>query len=91
MVMDSWGSGVEPVSGKYVVGQTKRGDAIVITKRPNSPLTGKELHEMFVEARSLGLLGRDGQLRVYGTTSLMGESGRFRFTQVDMRSCKILW
>jgi hypothetical protein len=86
LVNDQWGA--DHVKARYVVGKTRKGEAIVVAPRLQQPVTSKVLRKMYEEARGMGL---QGKLHVYGTTTTVSEGKTFRFTQVDSRSCKVFW
>lgn len=75
------GRGISKISGKFVVGQNSRQEAIMLCwqGRSNSTVSREILREMFQEAKDLGLRK---PLRVYGTTCTVGETESFRFCQI---------
>jgi len=83
----AWKKKVTPFDGKFVVGITRKGDAIAVPPKSNDIVDRQLLREMFQEARSLGCTGT---LYVYGAVSTMSGTKTYHFTQIDPRACTIL-
>jgi adenine-specific DNA-methyltransferase len=75
------GSGIQKVSGEYVIGANARREAICLcwNGRKHSTVSRDVLIAMFEEAKALQL---HRPLRVYGSTCEVGETDSFRFCQI---------
>jgi len=75
------GRGITKVRGKYLIGANPRGEAICLcwNGRTRSKVTSNVLAEMYEEVNGRGL---KRPLRVYGSTTDVGETDSFRFCQI---------